>query len=139
MRLAIAIASAPSAGRTVASARRWWLTAPVSDKEPEGQIDIEVETDLIDVDGDGTVDAVRETTTAVVDVDGDGVPDIVQQTTTVAIDVDGDGVPDIVERTTITGVDVDGDGTIGEDEIVVETELAVRSDLVDDESDGAAS
>ena len=75
------------------------MTASVDENRTEGEIDIKVETEVVDVDGDGTIDAMRETTTTVVDVDGDGIPDIVQQTTTVAIDVDGDGVPDIVERT----------------------------------------
>ena len=104
----------------------------MGDEEPQGEIDIEVDTEVVDIDGDGTIDAVRETTTTVIDVDGDGVPDIVQQTTTTAIDVDGDGVPDIVERTTVTGVDVNGDGTIDEDEIEIEEELAVRSDLLEE-------
>jgi len=113
--------------------RRQWLTASVDEKEPEGEIDVEVETELVDVDGDGAVDIVRETTTAVIDVDGDGVADIVQQTTTVAVDVDGDGIPDIVERTTVTGVDVNRDGTIDEDEIEVETELAARKGLLEED------
>jgi hypothetical protein len=105
----------------------------VDEKEPEGQVEIEFESDLIDFDGDGTVDGVRETTTTVVDVDGDGVPDIVQKTTTVAVDVDGDGVPDIVERITVTGIDRNHDGTIDEDEVEVEAELAVRKDLLEEE------
>src|SRR5262245_7132890 len=96
-----------------------WLTTVVDENQTEGQVDIEAETAAIDIDGDGTIEAIRETTTTVVDVDGDGVPDIVQQTTTVAVDVDGDGVPDIVERTTVTGIDMNRDGTIDEDEIEV--------------------
>ena len=141
----------------VAARRVECLTAEVDENEAEGQADIEVETELIDVDGDGTIDVVRETTTAVIDVDGDGVPDIVEQTTTIAVDVDGDGVPDIIERTTtiavdvdgdgvpdiierttVTGVDVDGDGTIDEDEIEVEAEVAVREDLLDEDDANSA-
>ena len=38
---------------------------------PEGKIETTVETEFVDIDGDGTIDAVRETTTHVVDVDGD--------------------------------------------------------------------
>ena len=48
------------------------------------------------------------------------------------VDVDGDGVPDIIESTTITGVDVNRDGSIDEDEIEIETTVAVREDLLDD-------
>jgi hypothetical protein len=105
----------------------------VDKNEPEGQVDIEFESEVIDLDGDGTVDGVRETTTTVVDVDEDGVPDIVQKTTTVAVDVDGDGVPDIVERITVTGIDLNRDGTIDEDEVEVQAELAVRESLLDEE------
>jgi hypothetical protein len=117
---------------TVAARPRECLTALVDENEVQGEIDIEVETDIIDVDDDGTVDAVSETTTTVVDVDGDGVPDIVQRTTTVAVDVDGDGIPDIIERTTITGVDANRDGVIDEDEIEVEVDVAVREDLLEE-------
>ena len=60
-------------------------------------------------------------------------PDIVERTTTTAYDVDGDGVPDVIESTTVTGVDVDGDGSFSDDEITIESTVAVREDLVDDE------
>ena len=114
-----------------------WLTAAMDEQDNDGTVDIEVETEILDADDDGTVDAVRETTTTVIDVDGDGVPDIVQQTTTIAVDVDGDGVPDVVGRTTVTGVDLDGDGTIDENEIDVEVDAAAREDLVDDDDTAA--
>ena len=48
----------------------------MADKQSKGEVDIEVTTEAIDLDGDGTVDAVRETTTTAIDVDGDGVPDV---------------------------------------------------------------
>src|SRR4051794_40262414 len=121
----VGTAIAPEVGR--------WLTAVVDDNEAKGQVNVAIETEVADVDHDGTTDVIRETTTTVVDVDGDGVPDIVQQTSTVAMDVDGDGVPDIIERTTVTGIDLNRDGTIDEDEIEVEIELAVRKDLLDED------
>ena len=70
--------------------------------------------------------------TAVIDVDGDGIVDVIEQTTTTAYDVDGDGEPDLIETTTITGADVDGDGVIDEDEIEVEETIAVREDLLEE-------
>ena len=79
-----------------------------------------IDTEVIDLDGDGVADAVVETTTTVIDLDGDGVADVVQETTTTAIDLDGDGEVDIIDETTITAVDVDGDGEFSEDEIEVE-------------------
>jgi hypothetical protein len=102
--------------------------------EPEvaADIDVIIETELIDVDGDGEIDIVSETTTVAIDVDGDGVVDIIEQTTTTAYDVDGDGEPDVVETTTITGIDVDGDGVIDEDEIEIEETVAVRDDLIEE-------
>jgi hypothetical protein len=109
----------------------------MDEQDNDGTVDIEVGTEVLDVGDDGTIDAVRETTTTVIDLDGDGVPDIVQQTTTIAVDVDGDGVPDVVGRTTVTGIDLDGDGTIDENEIDVQVEAAIRPDLVADEDDAA--
>lgn len=100
--------------------------------ETQGQVEVGIETELVDLDGDGVVDAVREVTTTVVDVDGDGVPDLVEQTTTVAYDGDGDGIPDIIETTTITGVDANRDGTIDDDEISVDVSVAIREDLLDE-------
>jgi len=76
----------------VAPRPAWWLTAQMDDTKGTGEIDITVDTELVDVDGDGLVDVAREVTTTVVDVDGDGVPDIIEQTTTTAYDIDGDGV-----------------------------------------------
>ena len=71
---------------------------------------------LVDIDGDGVVDAVvtqdsAGETVSYVDVDGDGTVDVViaesqDGSTVVAIDEDGDGTPDVLL------VDVDGDGTI---------------------------
>jgi hypothetical protein len=104
----------------------------MSDIENEGTVEVTVETEVIDVDGDGVADIVRETTTTIIDVDGDGVPDIVQQTVTTAIDVDGDGTVDIIDQVTVTGVDVDGDGQLSDDEITVEGTTVVRDDLVDE-------
>jgi hypothetical protein len=106
----------------------------MDDTEDQAEIEIGIETDLVDIDGDGVIDAVSEVVTTVADVDGDGVADVVEQTTTTAYDVDGDGVADVVESTTVTGVDVNRDGTIDEDEIVVEHSLAVRDGFVDDAS-----
>lgn len=104
----------------------------MSDTPDNASIETTVETEYIDVDGDGTIDAVRETTTHLVDVDGDGTIDIVQQTTVTAVDVDGDGQADIIESVTVTGVDVDGDGELSDDEITAEGAIAVREDLVDE-------
>ena len=103
----------------------------MSEAADSGEIEVVVETDLVDVDGDGVVDMATEVTTIVADVDGDGVADVIQRTTTTAYDVDGDGVPDVIESTTVTGADVNQDGTIDEDEISVETTVAVREDLLD--------
>lgn len=103
----------------------------MSDEEVQGEVQQVTEVEVIDIDGDGVADAVRETTTTVVDVDGDGVADIVEVTTTTAIDVDGDGTPDIVQSTTVTGVDVDGDGEFSEDEIVVERTTAMTEELAE--------
>ncbi|MFZ4719583.1 MAG: hypothetical protein ACOYMR_09165 [Ilumatobacteraceae bacterium] len=100
--------------------------------EAEGTIETTVETEIVDVDGDGTPDAVRETTTHLVDVDGDGTIDIVQTTVTTAYDLTGDGQVDLVESTTVTGVDVDGDGEFSEDEISVEHTTAVRAELLEE-------
>ncbi len=99
---------------------------------PEGQIETTVETEYVDVDGDGTVDAVRETTTHLVDVDGDGTIDIVQQTVTTAYDLTGDGQVDLVESTTVTGVDVDGDGEFSDDEISIEQTTVVDEALLEE-------
>ena len=108
------------------------LTSPMSDTEDTGEIDMTIETEVIDLDGDGVADAVVETTTTIIDVDGDGVADIVQETTITAIDVDGDGQVDIIDETTITAVDLDGDGQFSEDEIEIEETTAVREDLLDE-------
>jgi len=108
------------------------LTPSMDEPEAAADIDVIIETELIDVDGDGEIDIVSETTTVAIDVDGDGVVDIIEQTTTTAYDVDGDGEPDVVESTTITGIDVDGDGEISEDEIEVEATIAVREDLIEE-------
>ena len=81
--------------------------------ENTGEIDMTIETEVVDLDGDGVADMVIETTTTVIDVDGDGVADIVQETT-------------------ITAVDLDGDGEFSEDEIEVEGTTAIREDLLDE-------
>jgi len=99
----------------------------------EGEVTVMVETEVVDVDGDGVVDYVTEVVTTTVDVDGDGIADAIQQKITTVYDLDGDGVPDVVETTTITAADLDSDGELGEDEILIESELAVREDLVADE------
>lgn len=109
-----------------------WLTARMDDTKGESEIQVTIEKDLIDVDGDGVADVEREVVTTVVDVDGDGVADVVQQTTTTAYDVDGDGVADIIESTTITGVDANRDGKFDADEVAIEDEVAVRRDLLDE-------
>jgi transcriptional antiterminator NusG len=67
-----------------------------SEEEPVAETDMDESTDIadaevvavaeVDVDGDGTVDAV----VAAIDVDGDGTPDVA----VVAVDVDGDGEVD---------------------------------------------
>jgi len=102
-----------------------------ADSEDSGEIDITIETELIDVDGDGVVDVISETVTTLIDVDGDGVVDLVDVTTTTGYDLDGDGVPDVIESTSVTGADLDGDGEISEGEIEIEETVAVRDDLVD--------
>jgi hypothetical protein len=100
----------------------------MSETDNTGEIDMTIETEVIDLDGDGVADAVVETTTTVVDV----VADIVQETTITAVDVDGDGEVDIIDETTITAVDVDGDGEFSDDEIEIEETTAVREDLLDE-------
>ena len=85
----------------------------MSETEDTGEIDMTIETEVIDFDGDGVADAVVETTTTI-------------------IDVDGDGVADIVDESTITAVDLDGDGAFSDDEIEIEETTAVREDLVED-------
>ena len=102
-----------------------------AENEDSGEIDITIETELIDVDGDGVVDVITETVTTLVDVDGDGVVDLVDVTTTTGYDLDGDGVPDVIESASVTGADLDGDGEISEDEIEIEETVAVRDDLVE--------
>lgn len=99
--------------------------------EDTGEIDVSIETELVDVDGDGVVDVISETVTTLIDVDGDGVVDVVDVTTTTGYDLDGDGVPDVVESTSVTGVDLDGDGEISDDEIEIEETIAAREDLLD--------
>ena len=111
----------------------------MDEPEEDAEIDVVVETELIDVDGDGVIDAVTETTTTVIDVDGDGVADIVQQTTTTAYDIDGDGEVDLVESTTVTGVDMDGDGEFGADEVEIDETIAVSEDLVDELEEAEAA
>ena len=49
----------------------------MSEEADSGEIDVVVETDLVDVDGDGVVDMATEVTTIVADVDGDGVADVI--------------------------------------------------------------
>jgi len=102
-----------------------------AENEDTGEIDVTIETELIDVDGDGIVDVISETVTTLIDLDGDGVVDVVDVTTTTGYDLDGDGVPDVIESASITGADLDGDGEISEDEIEIEETVAVREDLVD--------
>lgn len=104
----------------------------MSETDDTGEIDTTIETEVIDVDGDGVADAVVETTTTIIDLDGDGVADIVQETTITAIDLDGDGEADIVDESTITAVDLDGDGVFSGDEIEIEETTVVRDDLVED-------
>ncbi len=117
---------------------KWpWLNSAMSDEtaEPtEGEITVTVETEVVDVDGDGVVDYVTEVVTTEVDLDGDGIVDVIQVKSTTAYDLDGDGVPDVVETTTVTAADLDGDGELSEDEVLIESELAVREDLIADES-----
>jgi len=140
--------------RTVALRGQAWLTRRMTETNEGGEAAIDIETTVIDVDGDGVadgasevtttvvdldgdgiVDVVERTTVTVLDVDGDGVADIVQRTTTTAYDVDGDGVPDIIRSVTATGVDADGDGELSDDEVSVEETLVVREDLLDEESE----
>ena len=106
--------------------------------DDSAEIDVTIETEVVDVDGDGVADVVSQTTTTTIDVDGDGLVDIVEVSTITAYDVDGDGEVDIIESTTVTGVDVDGDGEFEEDEIAVEEIVAVREGL-DEELDDADS
>ena len=79
---------------------------------------IPVETEYLDLDHDGVLDAVQITETVEFETDGaevveqireldagigaDGVPTTVAVTDTVAIDTDHDGVPDAAEVTTVT-------------------------------------
>ena len=85
----------------------------MSETEDTGEIDMTIETEVIDFDGDGVADAVVETTTTI-------------------IDVDGDGEADIVDESMITAVDLDGDGVFSGDEIEIEETTVVREDLVED-------
>ena len=101
----------------------------MSETADSGQVEILVETEVIDADDNGSIDIVSEVTTIVADVDGDGVIDAVEQTTVTAYDLTGDGRADVIESTTITGIDADGDGVIGDDEITIETVEATREDL----------
>ncbi len=100
--------------------------------DDSAEIDVTIETEVVDVDDDGVADIVSQTTTTTIDVDGDGTVDIVEVSTITAIDVDGDGEVDIIESTTVTGVDVDGDGEFDEDEIAVEEVIAVREGLAEE-------
>jgi hypothetical protein len=130
------------------------LTASMAATDDPGDIDMTVDTEMIDVDGDGITDMVVETTTTLIDVDGDGAADVVSETTTTmydldgdgvadaveettitAIDIDGDGVADAIEITTISATDVDGDGQFSDDEIQIEEVTAVRKDLLEDLDD----
>jgi len=43
----------------------------MSESEDAGDIEVTIETDVIDVDGDGIPDIVMEVTTIVADLDGD--------------------------------------------------------------------
>ena len=107
-------------------------TAEPTANEVQGDVNVTVETEVVDVDGDGVVDYVTETVTTAIDLDGDGIADVIQQKTTTVYDLDGDGTPDVVETTTITAADLDGDGDISEDEVLIESELAVREDLIEE-------
>ena len=49
------------------------LTPSMSETDGLGDIDVTIETEVIDVDGDGVADLVIETTTTLIDGDGDGV------------------------------------------------------------------
>lgn len=128
-----------SLGTAIALSSENCLTPAMSDAADDtAEIEVTVETEAVDVDGDGIIDIVTEVTTTLIDVDGDGIADVVEQTTITAYDVDGDGTPDLIESVTVTGADLDGDGTISEDEMAVESIVLVREDLVDEtDADGA--
>ena len=65
--------------------------------DTESDDDIVVEVALVDIDGDGVVDAAVTRVTESVDIAGDGRPDIVVVTEVAELDIDGDGVADVVE------------------------------------------
>ncbi len=117
---------------SIALGRPACLTPAMDETDDAVEIDVTIETEVVDVDGDGIADVVSETTTTTIDVDGDGIVDIIEVTTTTGYDLDGDGEVDVIESTTVTGIDVDGDGEFDDDEIEVEEIVAVREDLVDD-------
>ena len=110
------------------------IETEVVDVDGDGVPDIVTRTTTVvaDLDGDGIIDVIEQTTVTAYDLDGDGVPDAIDQTTITGYDIDGDGVPDVFESTTITAVDADGDGKIDDDEITVDEAVAVRADLVED-------
>jgi hypothetical protein len=74
-----------------------------------------MEVVLVDVDGDGTIDAAITLTS-------DGEADYVETTTTVLSDVDGDGIADAIDRHTVTEVNIDGESQVIEE---VEEEITV--------------
>ena len=78
----LATTSEFSCGLLLSAGPATCLTPCMSDTDDAGEIDVTIETEVIDVDGDGVADMVIETTTTTIDVDGDGVADIVSETTT---------------------------------------------------------
>jgi len=70
---------------------------------------------------------------AALDLDGDGTPDAVVVQSATAIDLDGDGTPDAVHLVEAIGVDSNQDGEISDDEIEVTETILVREDLVTDD------
>lgn len=72
------------------------------DSDGDGFSDL-VEAGGLDIDNDGTVDALEDT-------DNDGIPDIVDASATGGADSDQDGIDDMFDVTFTGGNDADGDG-----------------------------
>ena len=66
------------------SRRRACLTPAMPETDDSAEIDVTIETEVVDVDGDGVADIVSQTTTTTIDVDGDGVVDLVEVNTITA-------------------------------------------------------
>ena len=73
-------------------------------------LDVPIETEFLDLDGDGVPDAVTTTRTIAVDISHDGHVDVIETTEEIASDIDINGVPHAIRVADTVATDFDHDG-----------------------------